>query len=817
MRADMNPQFQSGDRWRTAYRTSVVSILGREAPEVLSQGSRFYNVDRWTVRVLVKHMCDWAKANPGVAVTRTEVGKWVEAANAEKVPKRRIVIAATPAKLSLRVALALAGGGCHEAFHTRYSCRRSLTTSEVCAVILPRWAQIADWSKLYTLIQDWNNIAEDIRIERRGNEDYPGVFQQLCNLQDFILAQEQSSRDTPSKPADAGETLYVVSAIFRDLGLGYETVDQEQALALYRIRNPTACDLVEHGPLRPHLDEAISMPNSDDLGCLRVAMDVLIELSKLMNPQDLEEASELAAGNGAKPKCPKCGAPGKDLVVRPLSDGRGGKVKGRGVVTCTKCGWQETIDLLFGAGGGPAPDPEDAVKFEDMPQQPGGGKPDVDDKGAPSSGGPGDVPGGGDVDSEEGGGDDPDDDEGDGDDPDDEEEGDPDDGDGDDPEDGGVGGGDSDGVPARGAGGHYWDPERVKAWEVSAEDFLTAAGQGDSAGLMDLAEALESTIKQVRDDEEEGLADDERPWRPWTTSLDVVQKVEPSDKGREDDEVRSKLLLDSVRSQTAYLRAKLRVLVRSVEQRSTAHGVRRGKGLSERMLVDSVASIRSGSFPSRAYYEVSEKIDTSLAAVVIIDQSGSMADPKRKLQDAARCLIAITEPLDSIGSAVLVAGFRNGLMPPDGIDWTDAVGCHRYYGVCHDVFKDFHERFTTARWRFANTRGTGGTPMADGVQFGLDALSGRQEAHRALFIVTDGEPDPNHAAVIRHQIRLAAEARINIIGVGIGPESRSVMSLFPNHVWAPKIENMPVKLVAKLTELLDFRGIGRGRPLRKSV
>jgi len=53
--------------------------------------------------------------------------------------------------------------------------------------------------------------------------------------------------------------------------------------------------------------------------------------------------------------------------------------------------------------------------------------------------------------------------------------------------------------------------------------------------------------------------------------------------------------------------------------------------------------------------------------------------------------------------------------------------------------------------------------------------------------------------------------------VGIGKDSIGVMTLFPNHVWTARIGDMPIKLVEKLTEILDFRGIGRGRPLRKTL
>lgn len=857
-----------GDRWRATHRANVVAILGTEAPRVISQGTKFYNVDRWTVRILVKHMCDWAKANPGCVPTRANVTEWVTSANNEKVKEneRRIVIAATPTTLSLRVALALVGGGYHEAWHTKYSCRRNLTVDEACTLILPRWASVPDWAPLHGLLQDWNNIVEDIRIERRGNEDYPGCYDKMCELQDFILMQEFADRQellTERGPKPLEKPLPIVTGMFRDLGLGYDTDTQNQALRSYKERNADACDLVENGPIRPHLNESIDMPRTDVLGCLRVAMDVLIELQKLIDPEDMKKAANDAQASGGKPKCPKCGAPGKDLVVRPLSDGKGGKIKGKGIITCTKCGWQEVVDLKIAppSAAQPAPpqDADDLIKFEDMPQQSGdadgegdGSKGEPQDgkgtgkgsgKGQPgsskdkpdSSGGSGSS--GKDDGSEDGadgkgsGGDE--EGEGSSGDEDGEGSGSTDDGDepsdSDDASDEGKGGGEggqgddssktNDDKPAPGAGGHHWDPERAKAWEMVAEEVLDAATKGEEAGLRDLSSALEEAFEAVRDREGADCTDAERVWRPYNPALDIITVVPPSDAGKADDQRRAKALLASVKAECSFLRARLRSIVRAVEQRSVVHGVRRGRELSERMLVDSVAAIRSGQAPSRAYFTVSDKIDTSIAAAIVIDQSSSMAWPRTKLQDATRCLVALTEPLDSIGAAVLVAGFRDGPHNPNPVDYSDIQSgeFHRNEGVCHDVFKGFDEKFQSACWRFANTRAVGGTPMSDGVQFGLECLSQRPEGHRVLFIVTDGEPNYGHTPVIKRQIRIAKKSGINVIGVGIGAESKSVMTLFPDHVWAANISELPKALITKLNEILDFRGIGRGRPLAKSA
>lgn len=730
-----------GSRWRATHRASVVAILGADAPPIYSRGSRFYNVDRWTARFLVMFMCEWAKGNPGCTPTHAQVTEWVVAANAKKPEdKRHIVIAATPPLLTMRLAMALTGGGYHEALHTQRSCRRDLTPDEIIKIVVPRWAQVADWSKLFGLLQDWSNTVEDVRIERVGNNEYPGIHLKMCHLQDFILEQEFNDRqqvmakggEDPLKRASV-----VVQAVFRDVGLGYQTETQDAALARYKEANPEAVALVLEGPLRPMLDAAIALTPEDDLGCLRVAMDVIIALSEHL-PK--EEESPVAKGVA----CPACAAPASFLVARPLSDGHGNRVPGKCLVTCTRCGWQQVADILPEPARPKPSDPEETVVDEPRPSN----------------------------------------------------------------------GGDTPSEPPL-AGGHRWDPEAATPWlaEEIVKDVATV-------GLRDAASALAAALLQIRNHEDNQCSPDERPWRPYDQTLDVVAVVPPSRVtrsfdgkalgGLDNDKVRATALLQSVRTECAYLRARLRSIVCAVEQRGMVHGVRRGQAISERMLVDSVVDLRAGRMPSRAYQVAGEKIDTSIAAVLMIDESESMGWGSR-LPDATKCLLALADGLETVGAHVLVAGFRDG---PSSGNWSAAERgdeYHRVDGVCFDVFKSFQERLAPTKWRFANTRAVGGTPMADGVQFGVACLQGRSEAHRVLFVITDGQPNTGHLPVMNHLIRRATQAGILVIGVGIGAGSSDVMHVFPDHVWAEDIKKMPKHLVAKLNEVLDFRGL---RPQR---
>ena len=181
-------------------------------------------------------------------------------------------------------------------------------------------------------------------------------------------------------------------------------------------------------------------------------------------------------------------------------------------------------------------------------------------------------------------------------------------------------------------------------------------------------------------------------------------------------------------------------------------------------------------------------------------------------------MLAITEPLDSLGCATMALGFRDGRGSdyPDA-DHADEGDYHRFNGVHIDVFKAFGERFSTVKWRFANTRATGGTPMSDGMQYGLDSLNNRKEGHRILFVITDGCPNYGHEEVMARQTRLAKEAGIHVIGVGLGRGAEYVKHVFPDHVWAASLSDIPRLLVKKLNKIMDFRASKRGRTMKRTA
>ena len=854
----------SGAKFRMGHKATVVGVLGNRAPEVHSRGVHFFNRDRWTARVFVREMCKWAKENPQCIPTPGVIAAWVRAANNDPLPKREIVIANTPDTLSLRTAMALMGGAYHEAFHTYYSCLRPLKEAEMVSLVIPRWAKVPDWSKVHGMLQEWNNIIEDIRIERRGREDFPGCDVKMPDLQDLILGMEKDPKATggrahDNKPRERG-ALSIIMCVFRDVGLGYNTPTQRDALDAYRAENLPAVEFVigrgkgNPGPLTALLKEAIALSVKDDLGCIRIAMDVIGILyanSSEQDPANDPNNQQHQPGEAQKPECPACGAPGSKLVIRPKSNGNGGKVQGIGILTCSVCGHQEEVPLTPPQKGakGQKLAPQDTPKFEgfDKPEKTDnkGGKGDKGDKGDKAEGDTAGKP-------EKDGGD---------------KAGKPEKGDGSEKDDGdetsGAGAGDENGKPEKdgegasaGNGGGEGEeegdgaqvPGQGEGYEEPSEDIrdegfdpngtnksntdadvadTSAAGGGHShatgqilgndwkaltdaalkgkADLLDNNSALEGAVAEDEAKalkQEGGLKLGEALWKPFEPGLDEVVFVEPSKAGKEHDMAQADALYASVRSEASFLRARFRQLIRAMEMTQTVHGCRKGSRLSGRFLVDSKVALVSHQMPKRAYTNTDTQLDTSLAAAIVLDQSGSMSG---LLQDATRIMCAITEPLDALGCPVQASGFRNGSRYSGNYEEARNGGYHRLASITHDVFKAFHEPLRAVKWRFANTRAEGGTPMADGVQFGLKSLSSRTEGHRILFVVTDGQPDGGHLPIMQRQIRLAKEAGIHVVGVGIGREARYVKTVFPDAVHTDLVSEMPAALIAKLNEIIDTR------------
>lgn len=358
---------------------------------------------------------------------------------------------------------------------------------------------------------------------------------------------------------------------------------------------------------------------------------------------------------------------------------------------------------------------------------------------------------------------------------------------------------DTTGQHTNGAGGHC-DSGSARDDRAIAQALLAAIENGELSGLVDNNDALGDALGELRD-KDQPCEDNEKPWNPYDRSSDTVELV----RARSGDKEHALRLANSVKKEVAAIRTRLRSKFLQNRGRRTIHGVQNGRGLSERRLVQSMVEITAGSRPTRPDYTKVRKPDCSLAVAIVLDESGSMGS---HLRDASRAMMAIAEPLDAVGAPVMAIGFRDSsgsghhpnrdeIYAPDG-----SYNFHRWGSIRIDVFKQWDEKWRKVMPRMARTRATGGTPMSDGVQYALQALSERPERHRVMLVITDGYPNGGHAEVIKRQIRIAREAGIAIVGIGIDSGCDAVSHHFDLSVQCHDISQLPKNLLDVLEEIV---------------
>ena len=330
-------------------------------------------------------------------------------------------------------------------------------------------------------------------------------------------------------------------------------------------------------------------------------------------------------------------------------------------------------------------------------------------------------------------------------------------------------GGDTDpSAEEKDAGGHD-----VAATEdsVFTDEILDALRDPSQWGIKDLAEAMKEAVLENMDDE---CLANEMVWRPQYPTQDKL--IRPRG-----DVYRADRLLDAAAPLVAGIRSQYRRKFLEARRPVIFHGVRRGRDLSERRMVDTMVEIRSGVRPSRPDYRIKKGDDCSLALAVVGDQSGSMGG--QNAHYAAMAMIALADSFESLGSPVMCCGVRNGNWDTksywnEPTKWDDSVQFHRSHPIIIDEFKGWDESMKKkqVRGRFSAYKATGSTPLSDGVQYALESISERPERHRVIVVLTDGAPD--NARAMRRLIRIAREAGIWVVGVGIGYGMDRVHDLF---------------------------------------
>mgnify|MGYP001068195011 CR=1 FL=1 len=811
------PATHPGRRYQLAVQGAVDAILMPMGitRRVVCRGTRFFNVDAWPWLAFCEHLCEQLSKAPKRGINEPQLHKLIKKANSVRCAKPYIQVAAIPEQVTTRVALAIIGGGYHEAWHTKYSKRGRVRAKEVTCLLRILDAVIeegGEWdAKLRGLLLTLQHLVEDIRIERCGNQEFPGALQPMRDLQDFILDQEKKSRENSSKALNSTASSNARSILFccmRDLGLGYNTEKAREAIEFYKETSPEAVALCSSGgPLAPLIQEAKTLAPEDEMGSLRVAAEMTLLLWRL-SQKKVPDSTEMV--------CKDCDAGASSLVVRSMKDEEGRKIRGLAEVECKECGSKWVINLPdrsldFNQTQKDGNEPKERPEIEDLTWndiegsdgfgvsdrevlrdyiQQGKDQEEEEEKHkkappislthTPTETAEQTLPEGedqrilslvllkGDEDWEMSG----------------------------------------DSFNALGLGGGIHDLGRdPKSFFDVAEEVMEGHEEKDSR--IELGEALQNLMAEILREQLTNLEKGEALWNPYDPSLDEARVVRAG--SLELDKSRANEMLSEVRSEVAFLRARLRSIVRAQEMTTIIHGVPKGRDLSERNLVDTVCDLKSGVTPRRAYQRKTTREDTSIAMAIVLDQSSSMHG---QIRQAAQCAMALSDAVESIKGKSMAIGFRDGEYR-ESFASNDNAHFHRLDGVRYDIYKMWDEKLASSKWRFSRASASGGTPMSDGVQFGLSVLSERQEGHRVLVVLTDGAPNPGHTPVIRRQLRLAKEAGIHVLGVGFGHDARYVKQLFPDHIHVGNIHELPPPLLRKLNDLCDFRGVKkRGRRAR---
>ena len=333
------------------------------------------------------------------------------------------------------------------------------------------------------------------------------------------------------------------------------------------------------------------------------------------------------------------------------------------------------------------------------------------------------------------------------------------------------------------------------------DSLVEAMEQAAESGLMNNNSALQDAVEG--NETKEHCLEDERVWRPYRPDLDSISHP------RVKNAAKARTLQNQVKKEIAFLTNKLRSKFLQARSPRVIHGVRHGRELSERRLVESVTEIRSGRRPTRPDWDRVNKPECSLAVAVVLDQSGSMRGDEANV---ARAALAIATPMDKLGTSCLVIGPRSGQYSHHGINedyygpgessrYGRSTKYHRDRGIQIDVFKGWDEPMRRALPRFSSVVATGGTPLSDGIQFAMQELSTRPERHRVIIVLTDG--CPNCPGVVKRQIRLAKESGVTVVGVGISNGCYQVPRQFPeNHVAVERIADLPRNMLAVLDAIM---------------
>lgn len=332
--------------------------------------------------------------------------------------------------------------------------------------------------------------------------------------------------------------------------------------------------------------------------------------------------------------------------------------------------------------------------------------------------------------------------------------------------------GESEGEPADEPGAGGSEPEEDGGQKVPGKKRRPSDVGGRDMGLDEVKTSNDALSNGVR----EFKIAAPKKWRPQSTSDDKLVRAKP---GAFAPDPEYKAVAAPLRD--AFLRR-----FRAQTETDTEYGVRRGAALSTRNLVNTVASIRGGEDPTRAFDKTDEVEDITVAAAIVVDQSGSMSG---HVSGVASMAFVLMDTLSKIGGKTMIVGF-------DGDGHSHSGVCHRTHPVTYTLFKSWDQPAGTGARALATMKASGSTPTSDGIQIALDALRHRREKKKVIFVITDGAPNSGQVPVVQDQVRTTPYP---IVGVGIGNGGAQVKALFKHGAYGAT----PRDLVTDLIKILN--------------
>lgn len=156
------------------------------------------------------------------------------------------------------------------------------------------------------------------------------------------------------------------------------------------------------------------------------------------------------------------------------------------------------------------------------------------------------------------------------------------------------------------------------------------------------------------------------------------------------------------------------------------------------------------------------------AVHLLLDSSASMQD---RMALAGHCCLAVAQALDRSGLSVGITAFPAQM---------DKTRLPTVYPIL-----DHGARVTGTE---AMVEAAGGTPLAESLWWVLQRLTGRHEARKVVFIITDGMPD--RSVLVRHVIEQAGRIGVEIYGIGI--MAPQITTLLPGRsLSVEKLDELP--------------------------